>query len=130
MAERNLCEPVAAFEYDNLFADVNPAPVVGAFTLTADTDMDLKRGTLFSIDGGLYGGSEADEAYTPAGVLCEDVHVDANETVTVAVYKCGCFNANALIVAEGVDLAALEVTAKTTLDLAGIYLKFAQESGD
>ena len=121
MAERKLCDLIGEQGYDNLFADVNPAPVVGWVAVTAESETALKRGTLINTDGGVFGSTES-ESEMPGGVVCEDVTVAANATANVAVYKCGTFNANALICEA--DLT----TANPLLELAGIYVKFAQES--
>ena len=123
MAERNLCEKLGEQGYDDLFADINPAPVVGYVEVTAESETELKRGTLLNIEGGVFGSAESDSEM-PGGVVCEDVTIAANATANVAVYKCGTFNGNALICEA--DLS----NPQPLLDLAGIYIKFAQESDE
>lgn len=126
MAERHLCDLIGEQGYDNLFADVNPAPVVGWVAVTAESETALKRGSVLNASGALFGGGGSDDSMA-VGVVCEDVTIAANATANVTVYKCGSFNGNALILAEGADLDAEKIALFAMFD---IYVKFAQPVGE
>lgn len=124
MADRHLCEKIGEQGYDNLFADVVPAPVVGYASVTAEAETELKRGSVLNAEGGLYGGGGSEDSLV-LGVVCEDVTIAANATANVTVYKCGTFNGSALILADGAELVASTIAV---LGMFDIYVKFALES--
>lgn len=111
---------IGEMTYDNLITDVTPSAAVGAGTIIGgDNDAELKRGALLSK------GEDGKLSLMKAGgnadcILCDDITVKAGEEVTVPVYISGCFNPDAITVAEGYTITE---TDKDTLRTKGIVFK-------
>lgn len=126
MAERNLYEKIGDVGYENLFADINPAPVVGSVPVTPAADTVLKRGSVLNADGVLFPDGDSGDSMV-LGVVCEDISIAKDATENVPVFKCGSFNGNALVFKEGAEIGAEEIAILSMFD---IYVKFAQELGE
>lgn len=111
-------EKIGEMKQDNLFAGVDVRALTNSVTVAAGEGA-LKRGTVLSLgtDGKCKVISAA-TGLTPYGILCDDV--DATSEVVAEVYVSGVFNKNALIVADGYEMTAADVT---DLRNGGIYLE-------
>ena len=63
---------------------------------------------------------ETADTYTPDCILCDDTEIGADEDVTTAVYKAGCFDLEKLTVAEGYTVTEAD---KDKLRERGIVFK-------
>lgn len=120
----NLSKKLGTMEFDGLFADLNPAAVVGAITIRKEGSekTTYARGTIVAkssidgkcvilgteaaaaVDGGDDGEDTPAEVLTPYAVLADEVTVDTDEDVAVAAYIAGCFNANKVSVADEYEI--------------------------
>lgn len=123
---KELCYQVGEIGQDNLIAKLYPpAQTTGVTLRAADKETILPRGTVLSVsstDGLLVQlGTEAAaadpdttgstaETLTAAYILCDDTTVGTENTPTVA-YRAGCFNADALTVADGYTITAADEDA-------------------
>lgn len=118
---KELRNKLGEMEYDGLVAGLNPPVRVDGGTIGKLTEAAvLKRGTLLgkAEDTGplsLYGGTG-----TPDCILCDDTEIGADEDVTTAVYKAGCFDLEKLTVAEGYTVTGAD---KDKLRERGIVFK-------
>jgi hypothetical protein len=98
---------------NNLIANVDVKQVVQSISIPSGI---LKRGTVVDATG-----KALTTDLVPHGILCDDV--DASTGAVVAeVYVAGCFNKNALIVADGYTLSAANIKA---LRDGGIFVENA-----
>jgi hypothetical protein len=114
---KELRNKLGEMEYDGLVAGLNPPVRVDGGTIGKLTEAAvLKRGK--AEDTGLlslYGGTG-----TPDCILCDDTEIGADEDVTTAVYKAGCFDLEKLTVAEGYTVTEAD---KDKLRERGIVFK-------
>lgn len=108
-------EKIGELSRDNLIVSTDAPLIVQTITIPSGTGA-LKRGTVVDATGKVLTTN-----LTPFGVLCDDV--DATSAQVVAeVYVSGCFNKNALIVADGYTLTAENIQA---LRNGGIFVENA-----
>lgn len=117
---KELRNKLGSMEYDGLITGLNPPVRVDGGTIAKlEAPAVLKRGTLLGKgeDGLLtvYGGTG-----TPDCILCDDTEIGADEDVTTAVYKAGCFDLEKLTVAEGYTVTEAD---KDKLRERGIVFK-------
>lgn len=88
---------------DNLFHDYDVKPLVEKFEFAAG---DYKRGQLLEKgeDGKLQACSAAEKLF---GICTDDVVINTDIT-KATVYMAGCFNKNAIVDANSLDLSALQ----------------------
>lgn len=120
MATR-LDENLGTVGFDNLINGLTPPAEVFHVTLAADQGV-LKRGTLLATADGGMKMIGADTTGKANAVLADDVNT--GDTVVAVAYRTGHFNANALIVADGYEITAVD---KEALRTAGILLSDAVE---
>ena len=106
-------EKIGELSHDNLIANLNVKQVVQSITVASGT---LKRGTVVDATG-----KPLTTDLIPHGILCDDVDASAG-AVVAEVYVAGCFNKNALIVADGYTLTAENIKA---LRDGGIFVENA-----
>lgn len=110
----NLVSKVGEVGVDNLIAKLfPPAEAIGikiAALASGSADATVKRGTVLgrANDGkySVYGGTG-----TPAAILADDVTVTDDGDAVAVAYRCGNFNRNALIVADGYTMTAADEDA-------------------
>lgn len=110
-------EKIGEMTPDNLVASTLVHQITSAITIPSGTGV-LKRGTVVDSAGAVMASGK-----TAYAILCDDVDTTAG-SVVAEVYVAGCFNANALIVAEGYTLTAADLLA---LRNGGIYIENAME---
>lgn len=106
-------EKIGELTPDKLIANVDVKQVVQSISIPSGT---LKRGTVVDATG-----KPLADSLTPHGILCDDVDASAG-AVVAEVYVAGCFNKNALIVADGYTLTAANIKA---LRDGGIFVENA-----
>ena len=106
-------EKIGELKQDNLIANVDIKQVVQSISIPSGV---LKRGTVVDATGKPLAAS-----LTPHGILCDDVDASAG-AVVAEVYVAGCFNKNALIVADGYTMTAANIKA---LRDGGIFVENA-----
>ena len=126
---RDLHEKIGEVTIENLIAGLEPRPLTHAGTIRKlSTAATLKRGTLLAKSSGTAGdgklvifGTEAasNETLTPDCVLVDDIDVGTTDDENAVVWFAGCFNEDALIMAEG---ATLTEDDKDELRKKGIIL--------
>ena len=128
---RDLHEKVGSFEYEKLFAGLQPPAIIKSGTIRKlSAEATLKRGTLLaksSTDNKLVVfGSTADSGETLSAdcILTDDIIVGTTADENVTVYVSGCFNEAALILAENASIAE---TDRDELRKKGILLGTVQE---
>lgn len=109
----SLVYKVGSVGQDNLLARVLPPAEVTAVNLRKlSTETTLKRGTVLARSGTdgkaviLGTSATGDEVLTPAYILCDDTTVGTEGDAPAVVYRTGCFNRDAVIVAENYTLTA------------------------
>lgn len=113
----NLVNKVGECGVDNLIAHVVPPAHTMAVKVTAEEAGTVKRGTFLTTDDGKKWsatGTDYSGKYAPC-ILCDDVEVteeNKEEGVPAAAYSSGCFNVDAIITKDEV-----EVTTKIRDDL-------------
>lgn len=127
--EKHLNRKVDEMSYDKLISGMNP-PVKVASGVIAKlaAAASYKRGTVLCRSSGEGGDGKlkilgtaaaSNETLTPDCVLCDDEDIDAAADVNAAVYVAGCFNPDALIVAEGYTITQTDMDK---LRERGLYL--------
>ena len=111
MAQYN--EVIGQFVSDKLFANTHIHAHTQGATIAAGQGV-LKRGTVISADGKIMA-----TGLTAHGILCDDHDTEGTDTLA-EVYVTGCFNKAALIVADGYELTAADITA---LRNGGIFVE-------
>ena len=121
----NMYKTTGEFTPDKLIADI-AIPVTAKGVKIAAGQGALKRGTVLGVCAdGTYkvtGSTDGDKTVEADCILTNDIDATESEAVTTA-YISGCFNKNALILADGAEIATYE----TELRKLGIYLKSVQE---
>jgi len=107
---RQLVSRIGEIGQDNLIAKIYPTAEVTGVTIRAlEAETELVRGTVMALSGTdgklsvLGSATGASEDLTPAYILCKDVIVGTEDVGTVA-YRAGCFNPDAVTVAEGYEM--------------------------
>ena len=123
---KHLNAKVDEMSYDKLIAGMTPpVKVASGILATTGSVVTHARGTVFaksSADGKLHtlGTVPADgDTLTPDCILCDEETVNATDDTAAAVYVAGCFNIDALIVAEGYTITEAD---KDKLRERGLYL--------
>lgn len=111
MAQYN--EIIGEVTHDNLIANIDVKTHTQGATIVAGQGV-LKRGTVISADGKIMAAG-----LTAHGILCDDHDTEGTDTFA-EVYVTGCFNKAALIVADGYELSAADITA---LRNGGIFVE-------
>jgi hypothetical protein len=125
---KSLIEKVGAVSYENLIADIVPPLKVGGATIAAlAEETTYPRGTLLDLDLGtglsaIHGASPLSATLVPHGILTDDTPIGTANT-DVTVYIAGCFNPDALTVA---DASTLTLADKDALRTHGILLATVQ----
>lgn len=124
---QHLNRKVDEMTYDNLIAGLNPPVKVASGILSKlSTEGSYARGTILAKsakDGKLYilGTTVAEgDTLTPDCILCDPEDVGTTEDTAAAVYVAGCFNIDALTVAEGYTLTQSDMDK---LRERGLYLQ-------
>ncbi len=105
---RQLMNKVGEIGQDNLIAKIHPRAGVTGVTIRAlAEETELARGTVMALSSAdhklvVLGSAVASESetLTPAYILCGNVVVGTEDVGAVA-YRTGCFNTDAVTVAEG-----------------------------
>lgn len=113
-----LLNNVGTFVQDNLIAHIEPPAYTMAVKVKAGAGK-LKRGSVLARgeDGNfvLYGttgaGENAAVIGVPSAILTVDVDATGEAAVAAVAYRTGCFNREAIILAEGYDLTAADEDA-------------------
>lgn len=123
---RHLNNKVDEMEYDKLIAGMTPPVRVASGVIAKSSiDMEYPRGTVLSKssnDSKLYilGSNDTEgDSMIPDCILCDPEIVDTAEDTPAAVYVAGCFNIDALTVADGYTITQAD---KDKLRERGIYL--------
>ncbi len=123
---RHLNRKVDEMEYDKLIAGMTPpVKVASGIIAKLTTATEYPRGTALAKstkDGKLYilGTAAAEgDTLTPDCILCDPEAVDTAEDTPAAVYVAGCFNVDALTVAEDYTITQAD---KDKLRERGLYL--------
>ena len=126
---KHLNDKAGVLEYDKLISGMDPAPKVASGTLTKlSVETFYKRGTVLARSSGTGGDGKlkilgtaagSSETLTPDCILCDDTVVGTENDVNAAVYVKGCFNPDALFMADDHSLSQDE---KDALRQRGIYL--------
>lgn len=106
-----LLSKVGSIEQDNLFAGIlPPAETTGVVITKGDAETTLKRGTVLAADSD---GKCAimNTGLSPAYILAEDVTVGTDADATAVAYRTGCFNAEAVTVADSYELTVADKDA-------------------
>ena len=106
-------EKIGELTQDNLVANVDVKQVVQSISIPSGI---LKRGSVVDASGKIM-----NTGLTAYGILCDDVDASAG-AVVAEVYVAGCFNKNALAVADGYTLSASDIQA---LRDGGIFVENA-----
>lgn len=122
----HLNSKVDEMSYDNLIAGMTPPVKVASGTISKlSVAASYARGTVLaksSSDGKLYilgSAAAGGDTLTPDCILCDPEEIGTTEDVAAAVYVAGCFNVNALIVAEGYTITEAD---RDKLRERGLYL--------
>ena len=117
----HLNAPIGSMEYENLFADLDPPQKVASGTIVKQaSEVTFKRGTILGKDAdGKLNMLGVAEGLTADCVLCDDTIIGTDADVVVPVYVIGCFNQNALIMADSYTLTQGD---KDKLRERGIFL--------
>lgn len=111
---KELCYQVGEIGQDNLIAKLYPPAQTTGVTLRAlSAETVLPRGTVLAkgdADELLDELGAAGAGTTAAYILCDDTTVGTENTPAVA-YRAGCFNADALTVADGYTITAADEDA-------------------
>lgn len=123
---KHLNSKVEEMSPEKLFAGLTPPAKVASGTIAKPAaDAVYPRGTALSkstLDGKLYilGTAAAQgDTLTPDCVLCDEKSVVTTEDTPTTVYVAGCFNINALTVAEGYTVTEAD---RDKLRERGVYL--------
>lgn len=126
---KHLNDKVGSMEYDKLIAGLTPPLKVASGTLAKlETEATYPRGTVLCLSSGTGGDGTLKILGTTAGdnetltadcILCDETYVGTEEDVIAAVYVLGCFNENALTVADEYEITQDD---RTALRQRGIYL--------
>ena len=121
---KHLNNKVDEMSYDKLIAGMTP-PVKVASGIIADTGATVEylRGTVMAkseTTGKLFVlGTTGGDTLVPDCILCDAETVESGADVNAAVYVMGCFNIDALIVADSYTITEAD---KDKLRERGIYL--------
>jgi hypothetical protein len=118
---KSLIEKVGEVGYENLIADIVPPLKTGGATIAAleDGTKTYPRGTLLDQDlssglCALHGAAPLSATLVPYGVLTDHVTVGTDSDIDTTVYISGCFNPDALTVADGYELSVADKDAMRT----------------
>lgn len=107
---KELMNQIGACAQDNLIAAIYPrAEVTGAIIRKVDAETVLPRGTVMAISSKdnklvVLGASAAEGETLTAGYILADETTAQTEDTACVVYRAGCFNADALTVADGYSM--------------------------
>ena len=111
-------EKIGEMVQDNLIANTAVKLITASAVIVSGAG-ELKRGTVLGINAGGKLAVLGGEGLTAHAILCDDVDATSAEAVA-EVYLTGCFNANALIVADDYTITAEDIEA---LRNGGIFLE-------
>lgn len=106
-----LMSKAGSVEQDNLFARIlPPAETTGVTIAAGSAETTYKRGTVLAAgtDGKC---AIMNTGLSPAYILAEDVTVGTDADAAAVAYRTGCFNAEAVIVADGYELTVADKDA-------------------
>lgn len=106
-----LLSNIGTTEQDNLIAKIfPPAEVTGVTIAKGEAETTYKRGTVLAADAE---GKCAimNTGLSPAYILAEDVTVGTDADAAAVAYRTGCFNAEAVTVADSYELSVADKDA-------------------
>jgi len=107
---------VESTDYDNLFAGLN-RDEIKTFPVTVASGQNLKRGALVTFANGKVSAVDA-QSTDVFGIMTDDVDASNADTEGV-VYVTGDFNAAAIVLASGLDVADFVKMARNV----GLFLR-------
>lgn len=121
---KNLVNTIGSCAADNLIAKLFPAAeAVGVTLRKGSAETTYKRGTVLAMSGTdgkcvILGTTPASgETLTPHSILTDDVTVGTDADAVATAYRCGNFNAAALICKSGYTMTAADEDALRKYDI-------------